>query len=194
MSNHLTDEQILVLDDINHIHLTSCELCQQRLQNRDQIRKQLAALPLLPAPEIIAHKIETELNARQTSTSLNTASNNRGFMWRTSLVSMAASIVVVVAISWWRVTAPVNDDVYSALVQIIEKNNQVFKQNSHDIGTTEVFMTMQFDDELSDIETAIQRAYLNNSSPEKKLKLWERRHALLKKMKQSQLTATQQQI
>lgn len=194
MSNHLTDEQILVLDDINQIHLISCELCQQRLQNRDQIRKQLVSLPLLPAPEIIAHKIETELNARQIFTSLNSASNNKGFMWRTSLVSMAASIVVIVGISWWRVTAPVNDDVYSALIQIIEKNNQVFKHNSHEIGTTEVFMSMQFDDELSDIETAIQRAYLNNSSPEKKLQLWERRHALLKKMKQSQLTKTQQQI
>lgn len=195
MPKHLTDVQLLEPEDIHHPHLTNCDHCQQRQQHISQIRNQLAAMPLLRAPEIIEQKFDADLIAKQPYLEQSPVAIKKGFMWRTTLVSLAASIVVMVAISWWRVTAPpVNEDIYSALVQMIEKNNQVFSQNIDDNGKTAVFINMQFDDELSGIESAIQSAYLNNSSPQEKLRLWERRHALLNKIKQSQMAAKQHKI
>jgi hypothetical protein len=195
MPKHLTDDQLLELEDIHQPHLTNCDYCQQRQQYISQIRNKLTAMPLLQAPAIIEQKINAQLFAKQPSIGQSSASIKKGFMWRTMQVSLAASIVVMVAISWWRVTAPpITEDVYSALVLMIEKNNQVFSENNNDNGKPAVFIDMQFDDDLSGIETAIQNAYLNNSSPQKKLRLWEQRHELLTKIKQSQMTTTQHQI
>jgi hypothetical protein len=193
MPKHLTDEQLLELEDLHHNHVASCEFCQQRLQRISEIRTKLIAMPLMQAPEINGLNINTQSLAKPPALGQTSTSTKNVFMWRTALVAMAASVVFVVAISWWRVTAPNNEDVYTALVQIIEKNNQVFDQ-SQSSGKPAILIDMQFDDELSRIESAIQNAYINHEAPEKKLRLWEQRHALLKKIKQSQQTTTRHKV
>ena len=196
MSKHLTDEQLLESDAFNNIHLTSCENCKLRLQHISQIRNKLIAIPLLIAPESIGQNIDFHSQAKHKQRLLGQTqrSSEKKLLWQSVLVSMAASIAVVIVISWWRVSAPINENVYSALAKIIDKNNQVFSPSKDHMGKMAVFIDLQFDDELSRIESDIQNAYLNNSLPEQKLQLWEQRHALLIKIKQSQLTSSLQQI
>lgn len=194
MNKHLTVQQLIEFDEHAHSHILSCDQCRDNLQHLTQIRSRLHEMPLLVAPAALELQIDVYLQNQSTSLNPQASSYKKTFAWQTAYLAMAASVVVIVAISGWRITAPDKENVYTELAQMIDKNNQLFDQQTNEVTNTIGFIDLQLDDELTALDAKIQNAYLNHASAQQKLRLWEQRYQLLSKIKQSQLASNRHKI
>lgn len=159
-------------------HFSMCEICQRRLINLQQFRKQLAQDTEAYLPNMQWQKIESEIDAISNRTQLLML-NKKVKGLQKALIAMAASVLILLI--YPNIINVSTNELDLKLAEVINENNELQTQFSEFRRTnyTQIVahQTTQF--RLQQIDQEIQLAYLNKMSTEQKIQLWDERKKLL---------------
>lgn len=179
---HLTNEQLLELNDKSRDHLAQCDSCGVRAKNLTAMRTKLQDLaqqkPMTDSWQQIKASYENQKHHQQ----INLA-NQKVTFWRNMTVAMAASLVLFLAGQNYLLRSNQLERFEQAteLTRLIESNNIIqnllvaqFKGNSdYDMKVVNLQL------ELDIIDKKLQQAYLKKTTDEEKSALWQQRQALI---------------
>jgi len=188
---HLNNEQLLELDDTARLHLACCSDCRNKVKNIANLRVGLTELPILKMPtnnwQQTKQAYLLQLKEQQAE-----KSNRDMKFWRAGALSMAASLLIVVL--WGMPKLSVNSHMpltkETQLSQLIT-HNQLLQQEFSQRATASInsVYLVQLNEELSQIDKALQQAYAESVSNKEKEQLWQQRHKVIGQM----LHASEQQ-
>lgn len=179
---HLSDQALLELDASGKIHLEECEHCRKRAENLRNIRQKLNEMPQASNMQNRWQQTKQayflELKERETE-----QANKKVLFWRNSSLALAASLLLMVLWQYpigYKEPAMQIDSQLSSLIA----HNQLLQKEFEQISEASLSNVnlINLKHELSLIDQALQNAYLKQLSDEEKAKLWQQRHALMKKM------------
>ena len=186
---HLTDEQLLELDQSGHRHISRCESCRQQASNLNEMRQAFQSMPDISLPSGSWQEIQKIQNERQQFSDLK-RTRQQLTRWKVGSLALAASLT---AIMLWPVshapsiTSSISNQQLSAL---IEQNRYLQQQLDLTLETnnqTSVsYQMLQMD--IQSIDQSIQRAYLQGDSDEQKTALWKIRKQLVDQLLSSDKT------
>lgn len=195
---HLTDEELREFDNKNtdsitseisavnslEDHFTHCQACQTRLTNLQAFRKQLTQDTSEAIPKFKWQDIERVLGlAAETNSNIlppNVFSlKQKVKRLQTALVSIAASLLVVLLLSYFATQS--EHDLELKLAAVINENKLLQKELGLFQGTnlvqTVAYQTTQI--KIQEIDQKIQQSYLENLDTEQKIDLWNQRKEVL---------------
>jgi len=194
---HLSDEQLLSQNDMNHEHLFQCSACAKRYQNIHQTRSTLRVLSnrkLMNDQKNLSLKEQSLWLDIQESAKEQQLLNHRdkdkkaiNIKWRYVSTALAASLFLFSLFSLHYMSS-ISEDVNEqqiALMQLIQENNELQEKLFSIVATlnTEVepHKKMHVMTSINNHDLAIQQAYLENKSEIEKLLLWQERKRILTK-------------
>jgi|GEM_PF-1411974 len=179
---HLSDEQLLELDESGKIHLMSCEQCRERAAEVLHIRAQLGQLNTVPAPQQSWLAIKADYQSQQRQQQQQQADKKLAF-WRISSFALAASLAAVLIWQWpqllERKGQPGSEAIQMA--SLIDQNRLLQQQLNQQLVTRTLTSSAnkQLQIALAAIDRALQQAYLQNASEEDKAALWLQRQKII---------------
>jgi len=188
---HLNNEQLLELDDIAKSHLACCSDCRNKVKNIASLRMGLTKLPILKMPTNNWQQTKQAYLLQLKEQQAEKSKKEMKF-WRAGALSMAASLLIVVL--WEMPKLSVNSHMppekETQLSQLIA-HNQLLQQEFSQRATASInsVYLVQLNEELSNIDKALQHAYAESVSNKEKEQLWQQRHKIIGQM----LLATEQQ-
>jgi len=177
---HLTDEQLLELDEFDRLHLDQCESCRQRANNLNDMRQAFQAMPDISLPSDGWQEIQKIQNERQQFADLK-RTRLQLTRWKIGSLALAASLT---AIMLWPISHTPSFEptiTNQQLNALIDQNRYLQQQLDLTLETknqTNVSYQMLKMD-IQSIDQSIQRAYLQEDSDENKSALWEIRKQLV---------------
>jgi len=178
---HLSDQQLLEVDEVDQVHLEQCKSCRRRANHLIKMRQYLKAVPLKDFATDGWQEIQTIHNQREQLVALRQARKqvNR---WKTGSLALAASLIAVVF--WQSTQRPIISLGDQELAKLIEQNNALQQRLD---TTTPLYeqsnvklQMLQLD--IQNLDQQIQRAYLQGDSNQSKAELWEKRKKLVKQL------------
>ncbi len=179
---HLTNEQLLELNEENREHLAQCEACCVRAKNLAAMRTKLQDLTEQKPTLDNWQQIKTSYQNQKHQQQIDLA-NKKVVFWKKISVAMAASLVLFLAGQNYVLNNNQQKSFNQALelAKAVESNDMVqnllvsqLKNNS--LNTMQV---LSLQSELDNIDRKLQQAYLNKNSNEEKSTLWQQRRELI---------------
>ena len=187
---HLTDEQLLELDEISKQHLIECNECKQRVDILLNIRQQLTQQKTMPKFEQNWQEIKQGYQREQQK-----KSETKIIFWRFSALAFAAAFVFMTVLPLFKAPSinGIVDENEITLANWVEQNKQAQQQLEQQLSSN-LLLRVQFNQlqvQLTDIDKALQQVYLLNKGTSEKIKLWQQRKKAidnsLKKMQQTHI-------
>lgn len=180
---HLTDEQLLELDQSGHLHIEQCESCRQRASNLNDMRRAFQTMPDITLPPGGWQKIQKIQVERQQFTDLK-RTRQQLTRWKIGSLALAASFL---AVMFWplaqspSISHPVTNQQVSLLIQQNKRLQLLLDDASQKDSQTKVsYQLLQLD--LQSVDQTIQRAYLQGANNDVKSELWEKRKQLVNQL------------
>lgn len=177
---HLSDDELLEIDEPGKLHLAECGECRQRAKVLFELRNAISENIQAPVNAPPWSSLHQHLQAVQKEQRIKQVENRARF-WRVSSFALAASLAVVVL---WQGTfrediKQLSGSEESQLIALIDTNKQLQQQVMlKNLGGVE-FKALQM--QLEVIDKALQQAYLQELSEEQKAALWQQRQLILKR-------------
>jgi len=180
---HLSDEQLLEIDDSGIQHLKTCTDCANRANNLNKIRTSLSQIETLEFSTKNWDNIYKEANNRKhQEESKHTNTNLK--KWKFISLGLAASLIASIYWPQPNFVRPSPKDLNNQITQLIKQNNQLqiqltnlsVKRRNHSVNYQ--LLTQ----EITSIDNKIQQAYLYNLTEQQKLDLWIKRKLIVKQM------------
>jgi len=179
---HLTNEQLLALNEKSREHLAQCDSCAVKAKNLTAMRTKLQGLAEQKPMTDNWQQIKASYQNQQQHQQIRLA-NKKATFWRNMTVAMAASLVLFLAGQNYLLNSHQLKKVEQTaeLTRLIEANNIMqnllaarFKGNSKDD-----IKVVSLQIELDIIDKKLQQAYLSKTTNEEKSALWQQRQALI---------------
>jgi len=180
---HLSNDELLELDDVGREHLAQCSQCQVRATNLAKIRNQFQNMPNVEPLSAGWQQIRASYQQELQHKALM-AERKKVKFWQMVSGGIAASFILMSA--WQYVKLPADQITITSqqalIAQVIQENNEIQQQliNKYAFGPSLEYHRVGIQVELEHIDSKIQKAYLEKLSDQEKLRLWRQRHALLK--------------
>jgi len=188
---HLTDEELLELNETGRKHLMLCAECNQKAMVLVEMRQQLSQQPSMSdipdfktnwqhIKQVHHHNKNEQFNDE---IKINAIKVQRKLtFWRLASISLAASFAIVILIKIY--STQMSDFSQSQEIELarwIEKNHQVQQELTQRVSLDLVsrISTNQLQLDLADIDASLQIAYLKHSDNSEKLKLWRQRKEII---------------
>lgn len=179
---HLTNEQLLELNEEDREHLAKCDACRVRAQNLTAMRAKLQNLAEQKPMSDNWQQIKASYQSQNHHQKINLA-NKKVTFWRNMTVAMAASLVLFMAGQNYLLNSNQQENLEQTaeLTRLIESNNMIqgllSSQLEGNPGDTMKVVNLQV--ELDIIDEKLQQAYLKKITNEEKSALWQQRQALI---------------
>ena len=176
---HLNDQQLIELDETDHAHISECDSCRIKANNLINLRQQLSELPEQEKIPSSWSEVQNIHSKRQQAKQLQ---QNRKLLnkWRLGSFALAASLLMVLI---WPGSEPTIEQINKTqLATLIEQNNLLQLKLGQELNSTASVNLKLIMLDISDIDQAIQRAYLLKMDDTEKLKLWKTRRELIEQL------------
>lgn len=180
---HLSDQQLLEVDESGLLHIGQCSECCLRANNLRKMRLNLQAMPALTSSSKGWNDVQKFHKERQQSIEINQVRLQLK-RWKVGSLALAASLLAMII--WPNIhlpptELPIKNQHLSLLIQQNQKLQQQLDSSSQVIYSTSVsYQVLQMD--LQSIDQAIQRAYLEGANDDSKSKLWIKRKQLMNQL------------
>jgi hypothetical protein len=175
---HLTDEQLLELDEVSKQHLEKCTECKKRANVLLSMRQQLSLEPEMPDFEANWKDIRHSYQIQQKKTS-----EKKVIFWRFSALAFAAAFAFMAVLPLFNYDG-INNVLHTdkvALADWVEQNRQVQLQLEQQLNAN-FLSRVQFNQlqmQLTPIDMSLQKVYLLNKPTSEKIQLWQQRKQLI---------------
>lgn len=179
---HLTNEQLLELNEESREHLAQCDSCRVRAQNLTAMRTKLQSLTEQKPMSDNWQQIKANYQNQKHHQQINLV-NKKVTFWRKMTVALAASLVLFMAGQNYLLNSNQQEtfEQTAELARLIESNNmmqsllivQLEDESMDDIKV------VNFQIELDIIDKKLQQAYLTKNTNKEKSALWQQRQALI---------------
>ena len=180
---HLSNQQILELNADAHAHLKECSECSNKLANLEKMRERLADQETVKAPDEIWQRLRTSYPSVQKEQQIQ-KTEKRVTFWQITSLALAASLTAVVLFPWSGndITVKNQGTVDVQLANLIQENNVLQRQLKVQLTSNKLNRTsvMRLQADLSNLDKAIQQAYVQKLSNTEKSELWRQRQSLIK--------------
>lgn len=178
---HLTDEQLLELDESGELHLAQCQTCSLRAENLKTFRHQLSSLPMATLPRESWRHIQAAQQIHCNEIELARSKKSIRF-WQMSSFAIAASLVLALVLPRISTLEEGMSHQDMQLAMLIEQNNVLQQQLINSMRTAQTDQTdlSLVNSQLSILDQSIQSAYMRQLTVEEKSKLWNQRLELIK--------------
>ena len=179
---HLTNEELLELNEEGREHIEKCDACRVRAKNLAAMRAKLQNLTEHKPMSNNWQQTKASYQSQNHQQQINLA-NKKVTFWRGITVAMAASLVLFMAGQNYLFNSnqQENFEQTAELTRLIESNNMIqgllASQLEGNPGDTMKVVNLQV--ELDIIDKKLQQAYLKRITNKEKSALWQQRQALI---------------
>ena len=189
---HLTNSQLLEPNDVEMNHISGCNICKVKFNNRLSIKNRLKKelnkgkleLPLANWNEF-NHKFKEHKIAKENVFHIKINGQEKKRKWRQAVVGLAASLFIALGIQMNTGTSDTEVlDSKQIIASLIEENKKLLlqlkklKKNSHSVNESKIFLEM----ELAQIDLELQKLYINSDNDKSKIKLWTKRQDVINEL------------
>lgn len=180
---HLSDEQLLELNESDHSHLELCKSCRQRVHNLDSLRQRLCSMPEISLPKKNWQKIQ-RIQTQRIQTYHIKQTLRQVIRWKMVSGALVASIACLLFWFHFQSSIAIDNAVNLQIVSLIEENKnlqQLLDRRTILVNQKNVeHQIIQL--ELKSIDHAIQRAYLQDANKQLKTQLWKTRKQMVQQL------------
>lgn len=179
---HLTNEQLLELNEESREHLAKCDSCRVRAQNLTAMRAKFQKVAQQKPLSDNWQQIKASYQSQNHHQQINLA-NKKVTFWRNMTAAMAASLVLFMAGQNYLLNSNQyeNFEQTAELARLIESNDiiQSLLVSQFEGNSENTMKVVNLQIELDIIDEKLQQAYMKKITSEEKSALWQQRQALI---------------